>query len=388
MVTTSAPDESEQEVKRRNPSEALKHLRKNGVKIKIDVSSNAKIDEKPEWLDEIRFSKAHTAINKFQMGVDFSSFTGLLLILQLPDGLEPLLSTGKSKDVASLFDRYLSTVLHVRSWYTDDIFDSTTKGYKSIRQVRAMHRNVQRIMNDKFQVNDVHGNSRLWVNQYDVAITQFSFIGLAMIFPEKSGLIGASKEELELINYYWRVLGYMMGLEDEFNACQFDKYSDIREFFGLIFEQEFKQSFERHPCQMGLAMTQAVCLSLQDFLPLITFNSLAHWWSDTFSFNGYQLQPLTPKERVLLKINRVSFETLFKFESLVKLTTKLHTIRFNRLAKKRNKIQNKLAKYYANQENLTFYSQRCDYFDNKLAKDATQLVMTCPFRSTDRQNAA
>lgn len=77
--------------------------------------------------------------------------------------------------------------MHVTSWFDDDVFDPETKGYKSIRQVRSMHKRVQSLMNDKFKVKDKDGQPRLWMTQYDVSMTQFAFIGLAMVYPKKGG---------------------------------------------------------------------------------------------------------------------------------------------------------------------------------------------------------
>lgn len=298
----------------------------------------------------------------------YSSFTGLLLILQLPDGLEPLLSTGNSKDIPSLYNRYLNTILHVTSWYDDDVFDPKTKGYKSIRQVRAMHKRVQGIMNDKFSVKDMNGKERVWLNQYDVAMTQFAFIGLGMLFPAKSGMIAASSEELELINYYWRVLGYLMGIEDEFNACQFDKYEDIKEFNRLLFQHEYKDNFNTTPCQKGLQMTQGICLALQYFMPLVTFNNLAHWWKDCFLFNGYEPQAQTGREKVLDAFNRVSFNHLMKYEGFCRFSNKLHRARFERRLKNREKVYEKLKSQYKDIKLFTYYSDRVDYFPDRASR--------------------
>lgn len=297
----------------------------------------------------------------------YSSFTGLLLILQLPDGLEPLLSTGNSKDIPALYNRYLNTILHVQTWYDDDVFDPKTKGYKSIRQVRGMHKRVQNIMNEKFQVKDMNGKDRIWFNQYDVAMTQFAFIGLAMLFPAKSAMIAATNEELELINYYWRVLGHLMGIEDEFNACQFDKYEDIKEFNRLIFQHEYKDKFDQKPCQKGLEMTQAICLALNYFMPLITFNNLAHWWKDCFLFNGYEPQPKTSREKLLDALTKLSFNHLYKFEGFNRFSTKIHRKRFDARLKNREKVYEKLKAQYKDNNLFTYYSDRVDYFSDKNA---------------------
>lgn len=302
-----------------------------------------------------------TSTNCTPHRVAFSSFNGLLLILQLPDGLEPLLSTGNSKDIPSLYKRYLSTILHVKSWYDDDVFNPETKGYKSIRQVRAMHRRVQQIMNDKFDVGDVDGKKRLWMNQYDVAMTQFAFIGLSMLYPKKTAMIAASESELELINYYWRVLGWLMGLEDEYNLCQFDSYADIKEFNRLIFENEYKAKFVEQPCEKGLEMTKAICLALHYFLPLVSFNQLAHWWKDCFKFNGYDPQPMSARDRLLDFWTKLSFNTLLKNEKFLRFSTKLHQKRFDARLQRKDKVCEDLKEQYKECP-YVFYSDRIDYF--------------------------
>lgn len=285
-----------------------------------------------------------------------------MLILQLPDGLEPLLVTGNSKDIPSLYKRYLSTIIHVNSWYDDDIFDPETKGYKSIRQVRSMHKRVQQLMNERFKVKDLHGKEHKWMTQYDVALTQFAFIGLAMLWPHKSAMIAAKTEELELINYYWRVLGWFMGMRDDFNACQFDNYEDIKEFNRLIFEHEYKDKFAKHDCKTGLEMTKSICLAMHYFTPLITFNSLAHWWSDCFSFNGYELEPMTIRDKLLYSWTNLSFNKLLKSRGFLSFSNRLQRKRFKTRLQNRDKVYEDLKKQYKDRSDLTYYSDRVDYF--------------------------
>lgn len=350
------------------PEQQWRHLRTEGLKLVVNLQSNDKIQEKPAWLDEARFAKAKEAIQKFFLGLSYSSFTGLLMILQLPDGLEPLLSTGNSKDIPALYWRYLSTILHVNSWYDDDVFDPKTKGYQSVRQVRAMHKRLQSIMNDKFKVRGPDGEPRIWMSQYDMALTQFAFIGLGMLYPHRSAMIAATHEDLELINYYWRVLGWLMGIEDEFNACCFDKYQDIYEFNKLILDHEYKDKFKESPCETGLGMTQSICIALHYYMPLLTFNSLAHWWKDELQFNGYQLQPLSGRERILDFWTRVSFNHLLKSSAFLKLSTKLHRKKFLSRLKNKDKVYEKLKTRYSDNPNFTYYSDRVDYFGQQSTK--------------------
>lgn len=101
-----------------------------------------------------------------------SHLCGLVLVLQLPRGLAPLLATGNHDDVSRLFKRYLSTQQRVRSWYEEDPFDPETSAYKNLRTVRAMHQHVHRLMNGKTG-RDVGSSRNVWVSQYDMALTQW-----------------------------------------------------------------------------------------------------------------------------------------------------------------------------------------------------------------------
>ena len=225
-----------------------------------------------------------------------------------------------------------------------------------------MHRRVQQLMNERHQVKDLHGNERIWMSQYDVALTQFAFIGLAILYPVKCAMIAATNEEIELVNYYWRVLGWFMGLKDEFNICSFDKYEDILEFNRLIFQHEYLDIFKNEPCKKGLEMTQSICIALSYFVPLATFNSLSHWWKDCFEFNGYQPQPLTVRERLINFWTDISFNRFFKGEGFIRFSNKLHRKRFESRLKNKDKVYEDLKRKYANATNLTYYSDRVDYF--------------------------
>lgn len=225
-----------------------------------------------------------------------------------------------------------------------------------------MHRRVQQLMNDRFQVKDMHGGEHKWMTQYDVALTQFAFIGLAMIWPHKSAMISAKPRELELINYYWRVLGWFMGMRDDFNACQFDSYEDVREFHRLIFEHEYKEKFAQHSCQKGLEMTQSICVAMHYFTPLITFNSLAHWWKDCFQFNGYELKPLSGRDHLLYLWTKLSFNKLLKSRGFLKFSNRLQKKRFEARLLHKDEVYEKLKKKYKDCSELTYYSDRVDYF--------------------------
>lgn len=116
--------------------------------------------------------------------IRISQLYGLNLVLYHTEGLIPLLVTGNSKTICKLFTRYLSTMIHVTSWFEHDPFDPKSKAYRSLRMVRGMHHNVARRMNHG-EKREENGDTFLWINQYGMCHAQFSFIGMMAVFPKE-----------------------------------------------------------------------------------------------------------------------------------------------------------------------------------------------------------
>ena len=84
---------------------------------------------------------------------------------------DPLLSvlvyTGQSVTIGKSFLRYSATLIDVLSWFTTDLFDPDSAGYKSLTKVRLLHKTTaQKITNDKGEPED-----RKWISQRDLAYT-------------------------------------------------------------------------------------------------------------------------------------------------------------------------------------------------------------------------
>lgn len=56
------------------------------------------------------------------------------------------------------------------------------------------------------------------ISQKDMAITQYLFMGFVVLMPDEFGVVG-SREQFEAFNHFWRLIGFMLGTEDRFNAC-------------------------------------------------------------------------------------------------------------------------------------------------------------------------
>lgn len=48
-----------------------------------------------------------------------------------------------------------------------------------------------------------------------MAFAQFGFIGFALARPKEIGIFKATQEELEGLIHIWKVVGYILGVEDK-----------------------------------------------------------------------------------------------------------------------------------------------------------------------------
>ncbi|XP_012279841.1 uncharacterized protein LOC105699435 [Orussus abietinus] len=212
--------------------------------------------ERPPWLDLDKFHRGQKFARDHFFGVFYSQLLSLFVLFSFAEGLKPMIITGKSSTPFAAFKRYLSTGIRVRNWYTEDPWTEGTSAYKDIRVVRQMHRTVRERIN-KSSYEEVDQATRIpnawcpareslledfrytcpapapgqcWymtnsarltgINQTDMAITQFGFLGLVILHPQRFGIHYASDEDLEAFCHLWRGLGYLLGIEDEYNFCR------------------------------------------------------------------------------------------------------------------------------------------------------------------------
>lgn len=70
--------------------------------------------------------------------------------------------------------------------------------------------------------------------------TQFSFLGLLLLYPEKFGMRGATREELEGFVHVWRCLGWLLGIDDRFNFCRFEDFAEMRQWTDFFLHEFVK----------------------------------------------------------------------------------------------------------------------------------------------------
>lgn len=224
----------------------------------------------PPWMDRKRVAAGQSLMATYPVGVAFAHIQALFMLFAVPSVLDVLVYTGNSDTPDKAWGRYYDTILGVSAWYSSDMYKPGSWGYEQLKRVRGLHQLVRRDMNERQDQDDVRNRTRLggtfsgcpvsaairrdldkvastacpnrrrspnaedkdntidtgkdekpttWMSQYDMAITQWAFVGPVILFPETYA-INATDEMLDGFVHMWETIGYSLGIEDKFNFCQ------------------------------------------------------------------------------------------------------------------------------------------------------------------------
>lgn len=316
------------------------------------TSSKVDIHQLPDYFDEARFKVAQVTCQKYYSNISLASTTGLISLVQIESILVPLLKTGRSRTVANLLDRYIDTALYIRKCYETDFYKNSSKGWESILLVRSMHQRVHKLMMAVERPAKIGFNSEsdvLWVNQYDMVLTQFAFIGLFLLKPAKCGAYHATTEELSNVAYYWRLISYYFGIEEQFNLFSYcDDLDKQLEYTKLVLDHYNDLLSENQRKVVGTRMAEGIMLAFEDFNTESSFNILDHWWAKTISLSGrkrlkrYSLTEATLK----LPLFYLYFKLLFRNRWLLRFMNEKFKKKFDKFCLSRDKTKIKLQEKY------------------------------------------
>ncbi|XP_025017900.1 uncharacterized protein LOC107368433 [Tetranychus urticae] len=251
----------------------LTDLKIRGSRLPGDNGSSPSIV--PDWFNRELFDLGRQVGRNHLSSVLFSHLSGLSMVVHIPSILATLLATGKSRTLGDIFTRYLGTLSHVITWYEGDIWNQNDAAHKSLITVRRMHSNVASRMNPprsgkNYHSNDHYSNDRqIYLSQYDMALTQFGFIGLIILHPKQVGFPENSQDLVGLI-HFWRCVGYLLGLDDRFNILDESDLPGTRALCGRLLESEFKPAINRYPTNQASQMSTAIIQAIKAIIPILS----------------------------------------------------------------------------------------------------------------------
>lgn len=230
---------------------------------------------------------------------------GLIAVIAIPTILNVLKETKNSGTPRTAYKRYIATLFHTFNWYEDEL-KPENKSWKSLVAVRKRH-----VVSSKFSVKRGAG----CISQKDMALTQFGFLGFIISRPKLLG-IQSTGEDLDDFVHFWRIVGYMIGIEDRFNLCT-DSYKTTLARCELMSAQVFRPSLEKAP-KLFEEMADALIQGLWCFNPFLNTDAFIFFAKRLVSVPGFHYFDSEVKQDSVNKNNNAN-EDDCKFEKLQSL---------------------------------------------------------------------
>ncbi|XP_063853304.1 uncharacterized protein LOC135096037 [Scylla paramamosain] len=205
----------------------------------------------PPWLDKALFNKGRQFYQRYFFCVFMSDLVALLMLFTVNRILRPLIYTGRSDTALKALRRYVSTISHVITWYSGDMWEPSDPAHKDIMQVRQIHKAAAKTFNSATHSEKVDTASTsaslcvcpfstpvmedlrahqdagvaletkptLYISQWDQMFTQYGFLGVMVAHPWRMGAWRVTDEEMAGFIHFWRGAGWLLGIEDKYNFC-------------------------------------------------------------------------------------------------------------------------------------------------------------------------
>ncbi|CAD6215453.1 GSCOCG00011194001-RA-CDS [Cotesia congregata] len=230
--------------------------------------SNVSKENLPDWYDEKLFKQGQDYFSRNVLSMSAAALTGLITVLTIPTTLDILVFTKRSGCPRTAYRRYFETILHIYSLYTSDIDDPKSRFWKSLNTIRWKHSTNSKVAGE---------NGVGFISQRDMALTQFGFIGYALLQPDKLGLTN-DKAGREGLNHFWRVIGFMIDISNNVNICR-ESEEQTTEFCRKLLERVFTKWMTDTPKHFN-KMIDAMLEGLWYVDVVLDADAMMYFWYD------------------------------------------------------------------------------------------------------------
>uniref|UniRef100_A0A1I8MYZ7 Uncharacterized protein n=1 Tax=Musca domestica TaxID=7370 RepID=A0A1I8MYZ7_MUSDO len=249
----------------------LKHLLENGC----NEGDSGYEMELPPWYDEHLFKQGQSFMNKYRFVIQSGMLSGLVAVLAIPSILKVLICTRQSSSPATAYRRYVRTLLHTNSWYKYSASDKSSRFWTSLRAVRKAHSRSSRAC-AKLGAGQI--------TQKDLALTQFGFIGFLSLGAHRIQL--DDEHFLEATSHLWRVLGYLLGIKDEYNICG-RNWLETKLRLSIVMRKVYEPALE-NPSEEFKEMSKALLEGLWHINTTLTVGSFVYFTKRLCYVKGYE----------------------------------------------------------------------------------------------------
>ena len=230
-------------------------------------SEDEKENGLPVWFDEERYKRGADSFEKNIFLMFTGKMCGLLSLLAVPSIVKVLVLTKQSGEPNKAFRRYVDTIRHMLFWYRSQLSDPKSLSRDSLRVVRNHHLRGTAL---------ARRAGLPGISQLDLALTQFAFFGFAVLRRNLLGL-DMSDQEVQDFLHVWRTLGYLIGICDRFNLCQFDEdVSSTDQLLEGVCSKWLGPALVAPPNEF-VPMSKALVNGVWCMMPVIEYNSILNF---------------------------------------------------------------------------------------------------------------
>lgn len=214
-------------------------------------------------------------MNKYRFVIQSGMLSGLVAVLAIPSILNVLICTRQSSTPATAYRRYIRTMLHTNAWYKYSVSDKTSKFWTSLRAVRKAHSKSSHACAKQ-------GAGQ--ITQKDLALTQFGFIGFLSLGAHRIQMY--DEHFLEATSHMWRVLGYLLGIKDEYNICG-RNWAETKLRLDIVMRKVYEPALEK-PSDNFKEMAKALLDGLWHINTTLTVGSFIYLTKRLCYVKGYE----------------------------------------------------------------------------------------------------
>ncbi|XP_072399954.1 uncharacterized protein [Diabrotica undecimpunctata] len=196
-----------------SPQEFVDQLLNEGSRIPCDNTNdsfNQQGDAVPPYFDKRLFKIGQKLYHKHMYAMDVMHCFGVMLLYSIKSAFDVAVSAaGPEATVYDLFIRQMNTNKNLQLFYDAD-FEPGSREWKAITKTKLRHNAVSK------------GSIKQGFNaltQKEMVLGQWFIAGFNLVRGEMAGIHNVSEEEWRGFHHYWRVIGFLIGIEERFNVC-------------------------------------------------------------------------------------------------------------------------------------------------------------------------
>ena len=174
------------------------------------------MDPHPEWVDWDSVRRGQQVFQDHLGQAYFALTFTLLQGFSVARLSEVLHVSGYAQDAETAFERYRETSFAILDWVSYPLDEENSLGQIQLQNIRAMHSFARRRSVKLFDASKGEGVA---LSQYDMAEVLLAFAGICPNLMAHDLNVHLTRDEMKDWCHAWRLIGYHLGIKDEFNIC-------------------------------------------------------------------------------------------------------------------------------------------------------------------------